>query len=241
MFLFFLLGAILASYMYQLVSTSNINFKMFYSRSKCECCHNNILVKDLVPIVSYLYLRGKCRFCKSTIPFELFLCELLLGLLFLIPLSCDASFDTLLFYYLLIFLVPLSIYDACHFIIPNHILVVMVITTFMLFDISIRHISVSIFIILLLNCLYFVSNGGIGYGDIKLFGLLSFLLSASQFLLTFMFTFIIAGIFTLIYMCVSKKQFKKVPLVPFITIATLLVLILNHQLNYYFLGGSYGH
>ncbi|MGO1988888.1 MAG: prepilin peptidase, partial [Mammaliicoccus vitulinus] len=65
--------------------------------------------------------------------------------------------------------------------------------------------------------------------------------SSSQFLLTFMFTFIIAGIFVLIYMCVSKKQFKKVPLVPFITIATLLVLILNHQLNYYFLGGSYGH
>lgn len=241
MTLLFLLGAILASYMYQLTSTTNINYNMFLSRSKCENCCKIILFRDLIPIISYLCLKGKCRFCKSRIPLDLFLCELILGTLFLIPLICNTPFDPLLYYFLVIFLIPLSIYDMKHYIIPNHVLIIMFITALVLFDMSLKGFLLSILILFLLHCVYFISNKSIGYGDLKLFSLLSIILSNSQFLLMFMFTFIIAGIFVLVYFCASKNLIKKVPLVPFITVSTLFVLIFNHQLNYYFLGGLHGH
>lgn len=241
MALFFLLGAILASYMYQLTSTTNINYNMFLIRSKCENCSKNILFRDLIPIISYLYLKGKCRFCKCRIPIDIFLCELILGALFLFPLSCNTPFDPLLYYFLVIFLIPLSIYDMKHYIIPNHVLIIMFITALALFDMSLKAFWISILIMILLHFVYFISKESIGYGDIKLFSLLSIILSNSQFLLMFMFTFIIAGIFVLLCLCTSKNLMKKVPLVPFITVSTLFVLIFNHQLNHYFLGGLHGY
>ena len=51
--------------------------------SHCETCGHNLGVRDLLPLVSYLWLRGRCRYCKAAIPIRIPLVELVTGLLFL--------------------------------------------------------------------------------------------------------------------------------------------------------------
>ncbi|MCY1029384.1 prepilin peptidase, partial [Mammaliicoccus sciuri] len=62
MFKMFIFGAIIASYIYQLTGVKKVNFYLLTKRSVCESCHTSLKPKDLIPIVSYVALRGKCRY-----------------------------------------------------------------------------------------------------------------------------------------------------------------------------------
>lgn len=50
--------------------------------SHCPTCHRRLSVRDLVPVFSYLWLRGRCRYCGAAIPPRLLVVELAMGLLF---------------------------------------------------------------------------------------------------------------------------------------------------------------
>ncbi|WP_204243401.1 prepilin peptidase [Mammaliicoccus sciuri] len=241
MFKMFIFGAIVASYMYQLTGVKKVNFYLLTKQSVCESCYTILKPIDLIPVVSYVALRGKCRYCKKRIPISLLICEVLFGILFLIPILSFVQLNPLLYYFSIIFLIPLSIYDFHHFVIPNHVLIIMLVWSIYLFGITVEHFFYALFIILILHVLYFVSKGGLGYGDIKLFSLLSLILPVSHFILCFMFTFIFAGILTTLYVCITRNKIQKVPLVPFMTLAVIFVQLFQTQLNDYFLGGYYGY
>ena len=57
--------------------------KGIWGRSMCESCLKKLNAFELVPVFSYLFLRGKCKNCKQKIPTKLFLGEILLGVWFL--------------------------------------------------------------------------------------------------------------------------------------------------------------
>lgn len=76
----FILGISLGSFIKVIADRSLIN-KSIKGRSYCENCQKTIRWYDLFPVVSFLVLRGKCRFCKKPIPSENFLTEVLTGLL----------------------------------------------------------------------------------------------------------------------------------------------------------------
>ncbi|UXV33417.1 prepilin peptidase [Mammaliicoccus sciuri] len=241
MFKMFIFGTIIASYMYQLTGVKKVNFHLLTKRSVCESCFTSLKPIDLIPIVSYLALRGKCRYCKKDIPISLLICEVLLGILFLIPILSTVQLNPLLYYFLIIFLIPLTIYDFHHFVIPNHMLIIMLVCSIYLFGITREQFFYALFIIMILHTLYFISRGGLGYGDIKLFSLLSLILTISHFILCFMFTFIFAGVLITLYVCITRNKIQKVPLVPFMTLAVIFVQLFQTQLNDYFLGGYYGY
>ncbi|MGK4466770.1 prepilin peptidase [Mammaliicoccus sciuri] len=192
--------------MYQLTGVKKVNFHLLTKRSVCESCYTSLKPIDLIPIVSYVALRGKCRYCKRHIPISLLICEVLLGLLFLIPILSTVQLNPLLYYFLIIFLIPLSIYDFHHFVIPNHMLIIMLVCSIYLFGITHEQFFYALFIILILHTLYFISRGGLGYGDIKLFSLLSLILTISHFILCFMFTFIFAGVLITLYVCMYHTK-----------------------------------
>ncbi|MBW0761734.1 MULTISPECIES: prepilin peptidase [Mammaliicoccus] len=237
MLLYFILGSILASYMYQLTSTTIINFKTLTCRSKCTYCNHKLEYKDLIPIFSYIYLKGKCRYCNTSIPKDLITVEILLSILFIMPLISPQIHNPHLYYFLIIFLIPLAIYDMKYYIVPNHILILMFITGILIFKPDIENILISLEIVFIIHTLYFLSKGGIGYGDVKLFCILCLILTWKQFLLIFMFTFIISGISAISYILFKKSIITKVPLVPYIAISSISVCIFNNQLLFYFLGG----
>ncbi len=50
--------------------------------SRCDGCGRRLRILDLVPVVSYLWLRGRCRYCRAAIPRRVLLVEVLGGVLF---------------------------------------------------------------------------------------------------------------------------------------------------------------
>jgi len=76
----FLLGTVLGSFGLVLAERSLKN-QSFGGRSKCGHCKHTLSVLDLFPVFSYIFLRGKCRYCHKGIGVEYLLVELVMGLL----------------------------------------------------------------------------------------------------------------------------------------------------------------
>ena len=81
-FYFFLVGSILASFL-GLVIDRFPEQSIISPASHCDSCHTRLHPLDLIPIVSQVVHRFRCRYCNSSYPFWYALFELILGLLFL--------------------------------------------------------------------------------------------------------------------------------------------------------------
>lgn len=107
----FIIGTVLGSFV-EAVSNRLIKQTSIMGRSYCEKCKKTLSWYDLFPVVSYLLLRGKCRFCHKKITKETFLGEVLMGvavaLLFLvfvtnIDLFLNPTWQSSIFYLSLLF------------------------------------------------------------------------------------------------------------------------------------------
>jgi len=140
--LIFLFGAGLGSFVAVIANRYNTGLPWSKGRSICFSCNTQLQKNDLVPIFSFLFLKGRCRYCQSKIPKETFFVEILMGIfsvlafiksgLFVYDFSAiilNLGFIINLFQYLLltsIFAVILliSVYDFKHFIIPDSFLII---------------------------------------------------------------------------------------------------------------------
>jgi leader peptidase (prepilin peptidase)/N-methyltransferase len=116
--LFALFGAIIGSFLNVLVLRHGV--KTILGRSACASCGHELETVDLVPIISWLALLGKCRFCGSKISVQYPLVEastaLLFGLIGAAPIALPLQ---LLGLPILALLVAISAYDVRHGIIPD--------------------------------------------------------------------------------------------------------------------------
>jgi len=93
-------------------------------RSFCPTCYDPIRISDNIPVLSYLLLKGKCRHCRSQISVLYPLVELATAVIFLLlsyQLGLTSKF--LLAIAFIAVLLPISIIDAQHYIIPNTLIV----------------------------------------------------------------------------------------------------------------------
>lgn len=118
----FLFGAVFASFSGVIIARVPEHQSILKPPSHCPKCNHRIMWYDNIPILSYLVLRGKCRYCKSRIPFSSFVLECLGGILFLLaslryPFSYHLAFyDPILILLLIISYIDMEhhfIYDAC--------------------------------------------------------------------------------------------------------------------------------
>lgn len=76
----FIFGTILGSFL-KVLADRSLEDESFKGRSVCPKCKHKLGFLDLIPIASYILLKGKCRYCKKPIPSEYLLIEVLTGLL----------------------------------------------------------------------------------------------------------------------------------------------------------------
>ncbi len=128
MLVVFIFGTIIGSFLNVVVLRHNSG-KGLNGRSICFSCQKNLHWYELVPLISYLHLNGKCSICRAKISKQYFWVELTTGLLFLLsfltlyPLITQGILTlvvSLLFYWVAIaLLVCILVYDWQHQIIPN--------------------------------------------------------------------------------------------------------------------------
>ncbi len=116
--------------------------RLMGGRSHCMKCKRTLQWFDLVPILSFLFLRGKCRTCKSKISWQYPVVELVAGILFVfIPMflrsellgSSDLFALVFVAFWIFVFLVLLlmSVIDLRHYIIPDKINIVLFFSGFL--------------------------------------------------------------------------------------------------------------
>lgn len=97
-------------------------------RSMCPNCRHTLHAKDLVPVLSWLTLGGKCRYCRKPISWQYPLVELLMAILFgiswlFLPELITHNYILLFaYYFLLVVGTALAVYDAKWFLLPNRLM-----------------------------------------------------------------------------------------------------------------------
>lgn len=229
-------GGILASFIFALTSAKNSSF--LFRRSRCDSCIRPLKWYELFPVLSFIFLKGRCLTCKTKIPVSNLVVELLMIVLFICPIFIDLSLKDLTLYYLIIiFLIPLSIFDFETFTIPNHINLIFLFTGLYLTNLQYIELTGDLAVIITLHLFYFLFYGSVGYGDIKLFTVLTLITPLDFFLYIVMFTYLIGGLFVLIINLYKNNRVDKVPLVPFITNGAIIVFYLYDEIHLIYTGG----
>lgn len=126
-----IIGSFLNCLIYRLeISEQGWLKKMIFGRSFCPNCRHTLAWYDLIPVLSFVFLKGRCRYCKKRISIQYPLVELVTGILFVFvfwhwSLGIGVGhWDLLNFVYLLFIvacLIVIFIFDLKHYLIPDEI------------------------------------------------------------------------------------------------------------------------
>lgn len=217
MFILSYLCSVLFSYLYQLSSINKLSFSYFKLRSKCDNCHQPLKWFELLPIISFICLKGRSNCCGYQLNKNYFIGELLAFLI--IPFSSyfipNLYFPLFLTTYL--FLLTMSFYDIDTKTINVNLIVVLFIISFF-----IAHIYIFTFFIFfsILHACFVIVPKQIGYGDILLLSMLSLFYPYHFFCIFLLFSIAIAIPFSLI--SILNKRGSNLPFIPFIFLGYLL-------------------
>lgn len=183
-------------------------------RSKCPYCEKVINWYDMIPVLSWLLLRGKCRFCKHKLSLQYFIAEIASGALFLLGGFLISDWIHLFLYIVVIsFFIILFIYDMRAYIIPDIVSIPAIVIIFILNYIFTRDI-ISIFLGALIGGLWFliqfvVSKGRwVGGGDVRLGVLMGVLLGYPFIFLGLSLAYVGGSIVAIFLMLLKKKSMK---------------------------------
>ncbi len=223
-------------------------------RSMCiECCHE-LSAMDLIPVISWVSLNGKCRYCQKKISWQYPLVEIVTSILFVFSYifwSFNEDFSGLinfLIYSVFLFAITLgmilAVYDFKWKILPNKLVLYLglsavIFAVLSLFQIDeLSRVMINIIASLavsggIFGILFQISNGKwIGGGDVKLGFALGFFVLSPQ--LAFMMLFlasILGSLYSLILVLIGKyKKHMHIPFGPFLLLATYFVVIYGQKI-----------
>lgn len=227
-------------------------------RSMCFHCKHFLAYYDLFPLISYLILRGKCRYCREKISARYFIIELISGLLFgfvVLNSAFYAPFDLVMLVRTLIvvsLLIVIFVVDYEHFLILDSVLlfgaafvvlanialdfllfgsVNLSINSFLLSGLLGGGVAFSVFYIL-----WFGSKGRwMGFGDVKLVFFLGLIVGWPLILLLLMLAFCIGSLVSVPLLLTKTKSLKSaLPFGTFLSIACLITMIYGEPIiNWY--------
>lgn len=238
----FFLGASVGSFV-QVIATRLHVAPIIKGRSKCLSCGEALRVSDLIPIVSYFLLRGKCRYCKAPYGVSALVIESFYGLVFvalyhfLLKENSGLLESVLqLMYYTAIFVVlgVMALYDRVHSYVPVSFLTAFLVLSlgmfgYRLFNVfSLIDLLSPVLVALPFFAIWIVTKGkGVGFGDVLLFLGVGAFFGLYAGLAVFILSVWSGAIVGLYYKYLHDKNVKKgnaVPFVPFIVLSFLVVL-----------------
>ena len=243
----FLLGLIFGSFLNCLIWRLRQG-ESILGRSYCPSCRHLIAWHDNIPVLSFLFLKGKCRHCKNRISWQYPLVELITALLFAFSFYTisqlkDFSPILLVFNWLFIFgLILIFIYDLRWQSVPMIFVWPFTVIIFFL-NIILGILWWQLVIVGAVGVLFFLvqflltRGRGVGEGDIWLGLLMGVALARFDLLvLALVLSYFIGAIISVSLLVRHKKKLKsKIALGPFLVSGTLISLIFGAKIiNWYF-------
>ena len=248
--IFVLLGMMVASFLNVCADRLPAKQSLVYPPSHCPACSRRLAAKDLIPVFSYLWLRGRCRYCKAPIPKRVLWVEIATAALFGLAywqygLGIELA---IALFYISLFMVILVI-DLEHGLILNKIvypalavaLLLSIFFTIFLPQVGIvPHIGRAAigggigFVVFLLIAL--VSRGGMGFGDVKLAALIG-LATGYLVVAALIMGMILGGLAAVILLGFKiKKRKEAMPFGPFLAVAAIVTLLWGNDILNWYLG-----
>ena len=237
----FLLGAILGSFANVCIWRLPRGESIVSPPSRCPACGINLRPWQLVPVLSWLFLRGRCADCGNEISWRYPFVELALGLLFaLIVWQWQLSVQSLLYALLTFALVVAVGTDLSHREVPDEIswgtsavLAVLVLAT-QRWEGLLGGIILFVFLLLIAVA----SRGGMGGGDIKLSLAIGLALGWQLGLVAIVLAFASGGILATVLMLRGARG-KALPFVPFLAAGSWVAMFWGRWLIDLYLGFSF--
>lgn len=230
---------------------SKLDLSIRTGRSMCPNCHHMLHAKDLIPVLSWLSLRGKCGYCHKPISPQYPLVELATALLFVgsyiwWPVAFDLTQYLLLVIWLLLLVgfMALTVYDFRWYLLPNRIMTPVAWLAALFAFISI--ISADRPLVALINTalavfigggifyLLFQFSGGkwIGGGDVKLGWVLGLIAGTPSRALLFIFIASVAGTLASLPLLATKrlKKSQVIPFGPFLILGLIITQLFGSDI-----------
>ena len=258
--IFVLLGMVVGSFLNVCCDRLPVGQSIVYPPSHCPACQSRLKALDMMPVFSYLWLRGRCRYCQAAIPWRLLWVEIGTGVLFgylywhyMVWLGGSATQLAVAAFYCCLFIV-LMVIDLEHGLILNKVVypalvVALIISVFLppsrlaffnnTFLPQAGIIQAAIggavgFGLFLLVAVIF--SGGIGWGDVKmvaLIGMVTGYLIWVALLLAVVVGGLVAGLLLVLRI---KRRKEAIPFAPFLSVATIITLLWGSNILAWYLG-----
>lgn len=241
-----LLGLIIGSFLNVVVLRLHTK-KISRGRSKCGKCGATLQSRDLIPIFSYLFLRGRCRHCGLKISAQYICVEIVTTIVFVLVAVRAISmaggapvFAGIFFaYYVFIFslIIAMCVYDVRHMVLPWTLMRIFLIISFVgaiasqIFwqEFSVFTLLSGVIVALPFFLLWKFSNGRlIGFGDVEFMCGIGYLLGISQGGSAILLGFWLGALFVFLKFIILGKKIvgsDALPLGPFLALGTLFIFL----------------
>ena len=229
------IGSFLNCFIYRLEQKKSLS-----GRSFCPHCKHTLSWLDLIPVFSFLFLGGKCRYCKKKISWQYPLVEIATGIIFLLIFKFLNFYNFLnlfFLFYVAAVLIIIFIYDLKHYLIPDKVLfpaiiIALVYRIFGNFSLLENYLLAALIASGFFLFFFLVSKGRwMGFGDVKLAVLLGLLLGFPNILAGLFLAFFFGAIIGLILMVLKKKGLKsEIPFGPFLIAGTFIALFWGSEI-----------
>jgi prepilin signal peptidase PulO-like enzyme (type II secretory pathway) len=252
----FLLGTIIGSFLNVVIYRFNTGRTPMDGRSICMSCSRNLYWYELIPILSFLFQKGRCRSCHTKISSQYPIVEFVTGFVFVLlawrfmPLLGFSlkAFEVTLVYFMVIFstMIVISVYDIRHKIIPDKLIIflslIVLLSMFInmsgvghvLYIPSMERLYAGPLLALPFALIWLFSRGTLmGLGDAKLILVIGWMLGLSSGTASLIISFWIGAVFGIVMMVFGRMNIKmktEIPFAPFLILGAFLVIMFNINL-----------
>ncbi len=225
-FIFFVFGLAVGSFLNSVIFRLEKQESVIKRRSYCPYCKQTLAWFELIPLMSFILQKGKCRKCHKKISWQYPLVELMTGALF-------AFIGFNVFWLFIAFLIVIFVYDLKHYIIPNEVIYPAIIIAFLyrLFE-DLNYLIAAIVVSAFFLAIIFISKGKwMGRGDVKLVIFMGLILGWPNIIVALFLAFLIGALVSIILISFKKKTLKsQIPFGPFLSGATVIAMFWGNAL-----------
>ena len=237
----FIVGLCIGSFLNVIVFRLDRKTGILMGRSECSSCSGQLKWYDLIPLISYVYLRGNCRYCKAEISAIYPLVELTTGLAvfsyFWVNGLMFGSSDIFSLVFISLFLL-LIFFDALYFILPDKI-VFTAIGAALFYDVIFRrpdlyNLLLSGFLSSLAFAIIYLASRGewMGFGDVKLVFAIGLVLGYPLGIFAMVVAVWTAALWGIILLLLKKANRKTaLPFGSFLSAATIVFIIFENVIE----------
>lgn len=243
---FFIFGLVIGSFLNAVIYRLKSGESVAQGRSKCFNCQHVLTWLDLIPVISFLSLRGHCRYCRSKISWQYPLVELTVAVLFsaifyyffyLASVTDLTPWRLVVSLILISFSLVIFVYDLRYYLVAESvvwvIIVIMLLANLFIFQISWLSLLGAVAAICLFFWLQIVLSNGrwLGSGDLLLGLLMGVSLGWPMAVVALIMAYWLGALISVSLVAAQRKNFNsQIPFGPFLMVGLIIVWFFGDRL-----------